>query len=308
MNLAPIALFVYNRLGHLRQTIEALQKNTYAPESDMIIFSDGAKGVGDRGGVESVRAYVKTITGFKSVRVVEREENYGLARSIIAGVTEVVETYGKIIVLEDDMVTSPYFLTYMNEALRVYENDERVASIHGYMYPVTKKLPDTFFLMGADCWGWATWERGWKLFESDGKKLLHELKEKKMTHEFDFRGTYPYTQMLESQIVGRNNSWAIRWYASAFLAGKLTLYPGTSLVKNIGMDASGVHSEHTDTYAVTLASTSVPVVRQEIQEDVEAKKVIADYFASKRYNTWYGKLVFRIKQIIHVCVKASKKN
>jgi hypothetical protein len=144
-------------------------------------------------------------------------------------------------VLEDDMLTSKYFLTFMNSALDYYINDYRVISIHGYVYPTHANLPEAFFLKGADCWGWATWKRGWGLFNPDGLSLLNELKHKKLIKEFDFNGSYKYSKMLEENIAGKNNSWAIRWHASAFLANKLTLYPGRSLVKNIGNDGSGTH-------------------------------------------------------------------
>ena len=170
MVLSPITLFVYNRPWHTRQTVESLQKNELADESDLIVFSDGEKtGVrsqnpegiiinaddrrpttDDR--IKEVREYIKTINGFKSVRIVEREKNLGLANSIISGVTEVVNQYGRIIVLEDDMVTSPCFLRYMNDALDKYETDDRVICVHGYVFPIDE-LPGTFFIRGADCWG-----------------------------------------------------------------------------------------------------------------------------------------------------------
>ena len=175
MSLAPIALFVYNRLEHLEKTINALQNNILALDSELYIFSDGAKDEKSSEQVNKIRKYIKTISEFKKIIVIEREKNLGLANSIISGVTEVINKYGKIIVLEDDMVTSRYFLKYMNEALEYYENEDRVISIHGYIYPVKKELPNTFFMKGADCWGWATWKRGWDLFEHDGKKLLQEL-------------------------------------------------------------------------------------------------------------------------------------
>ena len=229
-NIAPIALFVYNRLLHVQNTVEALQRNKFASESDLYIFSDGPSGEVEIENVLKVREYLKTIIGFKSVAIIEREENLGLARSIISGVTEIVDKYDRIIVLEDDLITSPFFLKFMNEALEFYKDEINVISIHGYLYPVKAQLPRTFFLRGADCWGWATWKRGWNLFEPDGKKLLYELKARKLKKQFDNNGAYPYTKMLEKQVKGKNNSWAIRWHASAFLKGKLTLYPGNSLI------------------------------------------------------------------------------
>ena len=254
MTLAPIVLFVYNRPAHTRQAVEALQKNALSSDSVLIIFSDAAKSESQAEAVREVRKYIRTITGFRSVNFIERDRNWGLANSIIDGVTSVVNERGRIIVLEDDMVTSPYFLTYMNEALEKFADDDRVVSIHGYVYPVTQPLPEAFFLPGADCWGWATWSRGWACFNGDGQFLLDELKRRKLIRAFDFNGAYPFSKMLEAQIKGDNDSWAVRWYASAFLTGKLTLYPGRSLVHNIGFDGSGEHCGETEVWATKLST------------------------------------------------------
>ena len=197
MNLAPIVLFTYNRPVHTQQTIEALLKNKYAADSDLIIYSDAPKNNEAKEGVENTRKYLNTIIGFKSVSIVAREKNFGLANNIIDGVTSVVKKYGRIIVLEDDLLTSPYFLQYINDALNLYENEDDVISIHSYIYPIKRKLPDTFFIKGADCLGWGTWERGWNLFNPDGKYLFEELIKRKLTKEFDFNNSYPYTKMLK---------------------------------------------------------------------------------------------------------------
>lgn len=297
-NLASIALFVYNRLEHTRKTIEALQKNELAIESDLIIFSDGfKKSPESQTSVLAVREYLKTISGFKSVKIIERIENFGLAKSIISGVAEIVNQYGKIIVLEDDLITSPYFLRYMNEALDIYENQEEVISIHAYIYPVKQALPETFFIKGADCWGWATWKRGWDLFEVDGQKLLTELKAKKLTKEFDFNGSYPYMQMLKGQIKGFNNSWAVRWYASAFLKNKLTLYPGHSLISNSGFDDSGTHTGKTGAFYTVIYNQPIKITPIPIVENEEAKSAIINFFSLPylRLLTFYIRLNFYFK-------------
>lgn len=304
MNLAPIALFVYNRPWHTQQTIEALKKNILAPESDLIIFSDGPKdSTESRESVFKLREYLKTISGFKSVKIVAREENYGLAKSIINGVTEVVNEYSRIIVLEDDMITSKYFLQYMNEALNLYEYEDKVISVHAYIYPVKKLLPETYFLRGADCWGWATWKRGWDLFESDGKKLLKELVDRKLIKKFDFNGSYPYTQMLHDQIAGKNNSWAIRWYASAFLKDKLTLYPGKSLINNIGFDGSGTHCRGMNKIdgVDNVENNNVVLKKIDIVDSSEARSVIIDYF--RHQNNFRSKALRYFKGIMKYAFK-----
>lgn len=299
--LAPVALFVYNRPKHTRQTVEALQKNELAGESELFIFADGLKKPEHADAVCEVRQYVRTVEGFKSVTIVERDENYGLARSIITGVTEIVNRFDRIIVLEDDLVTSPYFLRYMNEALELYKNDKEVISIHGYIYPVRAKLPETFFLRGADCWGWATWRRGWNLFEPAGQLLLNELKNRKLTKQFDFDGAYPYTKMLTQQVTGGNNSWAIRWYAAAFLKDKLTLYPGKSLVFNTGIDASGTHCMvTTDIFDTEISRNPLKVEKIPLEENVVARQAVRNFFRSSQlslvrtFNNWFNRIVGRL--------------
>ncbi|WP_223155714.1 glycosyltransferase, partial [Campylobacter concisus] len=239
-DLAPIVLFVYNRLDHTKQTLEALLANELANQSEIFIYSDAAKSRNDEIKVAEVREYIKKVSGFKKVTIIQRERNFGLASNIIDGVTKIVNEYGKIIVLEDDLITSPYFLSFMNKGLELYKGEPRVASIHGYVYPIDG-LPETFFIKGADCWGWATWSDKWSIFEPNGQKLLDEIRKLKLEKEIDFNGSYGFVKMLKSQIVGKNNSWAIRWYASTFLNGMLTLYPGKSYVQNIGFDSQATH-------------------------------------------------------------------
>lgn len=279
---APTGLFVYNRPWHTRQTVEALRANAEAAQTSLHVFSDAPRNAGASQAVAEVRSYIRSITGFKTVTVIERENNFGLARSIIDGVTRLCEEWGRVIVIEDDMVTSPYFLKFMNEALDLYERDERVISIHGYVYPVKATLPETFFLKGADCWGWATWKRGWDLFEPDGQLLLQALKARKLTHRFDFDGAYPYTRMLKDQIKGKNNSWAIRWHASAFLKDKLTLYPGRSLVLNIGTDNSGTHCSTASELAGDIADSPIKVEPISVEQNVFARQQIIKFFKAAR--------------------------
>ena len=241
VQLAPIALFAYNRPDHMARVVEGLAKNREAAQSKLFVFSDAPKTASAKERVAQVRALARVIDGFSSVEVVEHTTNQGVARSVIQGVGQLVERFGKVIVLEDDLLPSQYFIEYMNASLEKYEADERVISVHAYSYPVKARLEETFFLRGADCWGWATWKRGWDLFSADGRILLRNLEDRQLTNAFDFDGCYPYTQMLRDCIDGKNDSWAIRWHASAFLLGKLTLYPASSQVQNIGADGSGLH-------------------------------------------------------------------
>ena len=256
-----------------------MQKNDLASKSELIIYSDSAKNKNDLEKVVKVREYIEKIDGFKKIIIRKTKENIGLANSIINGVTKVVNEYGKIIVLEDDLVTSRFFLRFMNEALEAYKDEPRVASIHGYIYPI-KNLPETFFIKGADCWGWATWNNKWSIFESDGKKLLDNLRKKNLEREINFNDVYNYKEMLKDQIKGKNDSWAIRWYASAFLKDMLTLYPGQSYVQNRGFDNEGTHTKTKTVLFKTNLINRFKFSKIAVNEDFVSRKKIENFFKS----------------------------
>lgn len=243
MSTAPIILFCYNRKEHLKKTVSSLKKNPLAKASNLIVFSDGPKNQIDRVKILNIRKYLKKIRGFKSIKIYEKKKNKGLALNIINGLNIIFKKYSSAIILEDDLIVSKNFLTYMNDGLSLFKNNDKVVSIHGYSYPfkVDNHDPEYFFLKGADCWGWATWAKSWKIFEKNGNKLRDKIIKNNFKKEFNFNNSFDYMKMLENQISGKNNSWAIRWYASAFLRNKLTLYPKNSFVKNIGIDGSGTH-------------------------------------------------------------------
>ena len=298
MNPAPVALFVYNRPVHTKKTVEALLANTEAKDTDLYIFADAAKNGSVCMAVSEVRNYVRSIAGFRSVNIMERDVNFGLAKSIIEGVTHVINKYGRIIVLEDDIVTSPFFLRYMNDALKCYENDERVISISGYNYPIKQALPETFFLRGADCWSWATWARGWDLFEPDAQHLLDMLNERRIAKEFNYDGAYNFKRMLALHIRGKIDSWAVRWYASAFLNNKLTLYPGTSLVRNIGADGSGTHFGTTEIYSGASSEKPVNVYEIPVVESQIGRSAIVKYIRHENKAELIHRLINKIVRII----------
>ena len=282
MTLAPIALFAYNRPDHAARVLEALGRNPEASESKLIIFSDAPKNPAAADKVFQLRERARRVQDFLSVEIVEQSVNQGVAKSVIQGVSRLAEQFGKVIVLEDDLLPSRHFLGYMNAALDRYEHDDRVVSVHAYAYPVEVPLPETFFLRGADCWGWATWKRGWDVFETDSRKLLQEMENRKLSYEFDFNGSYPYTQMLRDCIEGKNDSWAIRWYASAFLLGKLTLYPGSSQVQNIGADGSGRHVVATRSFEHHQWGERNMVGNIPVEESISSRKAFAAYLSGLR--------------------------
>jgi hypothetical protein len=277
---APIALFVYRRPQHLERALAALRANPEACDTALYVFSDAPKDAPVSAGVAEVRALIGRIAGFASVDCVLREENLGLSRNITGGVTEVLQRHESVIVIEDDIVASPFFLRFMNEALACYKDEPRVGSISGYCYPVAGVAPDTYFIRGADCWGWATWRDRWQYYDADGSRLLAQLRGRKLTHAFDFDGAMGFTQMLEDQIAGRNDSWAVRWHASCFLRELLILYPGRPLAMNIGVDGSGTHYTASDqTLDVELSPTAVPVRALPIEENLGMRRAIAAFLA-----------------------------
>jgi hypothetical protein len=281
-NLAPIALFVYNRPEHTRRTLSYLQKNLLAEDSRLYIFSDGQKSVTDQAKVAQVRQLIEEVSGFKAVKVICRKENLGLAKSIISGVTQLVNEYGKVIVFEDDMLSSPYTLQYFNEALARYAIEEKVMHIGAYMYNLNdSKLPQTFFFRAATSWGWATWARAWKHFEPDVDLLLNQF-DKKKTDQFSIEGTMNFWKQLTGYKAGKNDSWAIRWYASIFLKGGLTLNPSVSFIQNIGNDGSGVHSNMEDMYSVRIAKKAVTQFPEEIKEDQQAYQAIRHFLKNRK--------------------------
>lgn len=281
-SISPICLFVYNRPWHTAETLKYLKANTLASQSELYVYSDGPKSEGDIGAVEKVREMVKSTTGFSGVNLITSDTNKGLADSIINGVGEMVKRFGQVIVLEDDLITSPHFLSYMNNALVMYRDNENVASIHGYCYPIKRGLPPTFFIKGADCWGWATWKRAWDKFEPNGKLLLERLISKNTTREFNFNNTYDYVRMLKRQIAGKNDSWAIRWYASAFLSDMYTLYPYPSLVKNIGMDGSGTHSGTFNLLSGEISEHPIELDKLPVKEHEHSRSSFESYFRTLR--------------------------
>lgn len=279
MKYAPIALFTYSRADHTRQAVESLLQNAEAKDSDLYIFSDGPKTEEKRVAVEENRKYIHTITGFKSVIIIEREKNWGLANSLIAGITEIVNKYGRVIVVEDDLILSPYFLQFMNEALEKYKDEDRVASISAFLNPIDCEAPNTFFLRYFACWGWATWKRGWDILINDDKVLLKHLRWKK--NDFNIGGKGPFYGILYCNKIGLNDSWAVRFYASQFLAGKLQLFPGKTMAIQTGMDGTGTHSRQGEKKYCNMIVNASPLSINDIP--VEESQEMFDAF-SRFYN------------------------
>jgi glycosyltransferase involved in cell wall biosynthesis len=273
MTVAPIALFAYNRVEHLRRTLEALKNCDLAKESKLYIFSDGPKTSQDEYAVAKVRDMVKGADGFAHVRVVARQRNLGLAASIIDGVSELCRAYGQAIVLEDDLVVARSFLRFMNEALRLYRDEKAVMQVSGYVLPMAgiTRLGDTFMCRVASSWGWATWDRAWSCFNPDSQRLLAQLRPAARRRRFDVENSYPYYEMLKKHATGKMDVWGVRWYASMFLEGGLCVYPTESLVQNIGMDAS-------TRFDVDLSGKGRWKFVKVAEESSEALRMISQFF------------------------------
>ncbi|HEX7366610.1 MAG TPA: glycosyltransferase [Pelobium sp.] len=286
-NLAPIALFVYNRPAHTRKTVESLKKNILAQESDLFIFADGAKSEKDEKAVQQVANYVETVTGFKSITIIKQEKNLGLANSIIKGVSQLSKTHGKFIVFEDDLLCSPYTLSYFNDALELYKNEERVFHVSASMFPLklTADLPETFFYRVAHSWGWASWQRAWDKFNPNIDDLMAQFDQQKIK-DFSIDHKMNFWKQMKDLKAGKNNSWAIRWYASIFLNKGLSLNPTRSLINNIGHDGTGVHSNIEDIYDVAIYKNRITEFPLEIVENKSMYNLVKTFYAHRKGSWW----------------------
>jgi hypothetical protein len=282
MKLAPIVLFVYNRPVHTYRTVVALLKNELAQESDLFIYSDAPKSADDVDQVSKVREYILRIHGFRSVTIVERKKNFGLANSIIEGVTEICGRYGRVIVLEDDIVTSPYFLTFMNRALNEYQDNSLVWHISGWNYPIsTVGLGDTFFWRVMNCWGWATWANCWSKFNKEPRRLIFEWS-KDDVRDFNMNGAHNFWGQVVANHIGKLNTWAVFWYAVIFQNKGLCLSPSISFVDNIGFDGSGENCEKTANSYVPLNKNRNITFENDVLENKIAVERLQRYFLRKK--------------------------
>jgi len=267
--LSPIVLFVYNRLEHTKQTLEALAHNTIAKESELFIYSDGGKDDASWQDVFRVREYLQDVSGFKEVTIIEREKNIGLAENILEGVTTIVNRFGKVIVLEDDIVTSPVFLEYMNKALDFYEEKRKVWHVSGWNYPIeVDREQDTFAWRMMNCWGWATWADRWKFYKKDPQELIQSFSfyEK---YKFDLDGVGGFWSQVVKNDAGLMNTWAIFWYATIFQNDGVCINPKKSFVENIGFDGSGTNTGFRDNYSQGLSTKKEVLFTEDLEENRE---------------------------------------
>ncbi|ECT8416001.1 sugar transferase, partial [Salmonella enterica subsp. houtenae serovar 45:g,z51:-] len=282
----PVIAFVYSRPKHAKKMLLALRKNSLAKYTDLIIYSDGAKNKKDDPGVQAVRNYISTLTGFRSVTVVMQEKNIGFANSIIKGVTATVKKYGRVIVLEDDIETSPYFLEYMNDALNMYVDVKSVASISASSYPVTmnNSVQTTYLLRIPLCWGWATWENRWSMFKKDINTV--DSIDKRIQNYINFDGAFDFFEQATLNAKGKLNTWFIFWYITLASKELLTLFPTKVMAKNIGHDGSGENCDDNDIYKNTIISNErvILTLKETLAEDKDYYLAHVKYFKRIKKN------------------------
>lgn len=277
--LAPIVLFAYRRPEHTLRLLESLSANPLASRSRLVVFCDGPKTSTEEPAVNEVRRVAAARRWCGAVEIVAQQRHLGLAASVIRGVSAVLAEQERIIVLEDDLVLAPCFLDYMNAALEHYQATERVMQVSGYMFPLaTRRLPESCLLPIISSWGWATWRRAWQHFDPEARDFAWLAGQPDVRRRFDLDGAYPFFDLLQRQRAGHVDSWAIRWYLSVFRRGGLTLFPGRSLVRNLGWDGSGTHCHVDDLYDVALAERVPLTFPPHVEADGAATRALIQFF------------------------------
>ena len=281
-----IACFVFNRPDHTERMLTSLAANPESAGLPVYVFCDGPRTKSEKAAATSVQEIVNRFASTLNITQLIEPSNRGVSTQVISGINTVLKEHEMVIVIEEDLVLSPYFLRYMIDALELYREEQRVISIHGYLYPNSEKLPETFFLRGADCWGWATWRRGWDLFSDDAEQLLRDLRRKKLIRKFNYGYGAMYSDMLISHSKGTLSGWDVCWHASAVLNGKLTLYPSRSLVFNAGHDGSGTHSITTGVFDTTVATKPLKVDPIDVRESRAGLRVVRSHLARFSQNNF----------------------
>lgn len=296
---APVVVFAYARPAHTARTLAALAANEGATETDLIVYADGPKTEAVAPQVAAVREIVADVQGFRSVRVVAREANVGLAANIIEGVTNTVQDYGRVIVVEDDIVTAPKFLSFMNRCLDAHQDNAKVWHVSGWNYPIASEgLEDVFLYRAMHCWGWATWADRWAHYQRDPAALIAAWDEPAISH-FNLDGTHDFWRQVVENRDGVISTWAIFWHATIAARGGLCLHPARSYVTNIGFDDSGHHTGADDEALwmmppEALCQDDVDVTLPLFDEHAEARCRIKAFYASlpdRRFQNLGAKLL-----------------
>ena len=284
----PVALFAYNRPEHTMRTLSALAATPEAAATDLIVFCDGPGSDQELVNVNAVRDVVRAQSGFKSVQIHSRDENVGLARSITEGISRVLSEHPSVIVMEDDIVCTPGFLSYMNHALSKYQKDAEVWHVSGWNYPDVPKLgsDDAFFWHGMNCWGWGTWADRWAHFERDPHALVDRFT-KQDIERFNVENTHNFWSQVQANASGKIRTWAVFWYATIFQNNGLCLNPVVSHTTNIGFDGTGLHCGPLDFYA---SATQPPnrdlVLPEDIAASAQYRSEIRNFYQNRYPPKW----------------------
>ncbi len=279
---APVVAFSYNRADKIIGCLKTLEQNPEAKETELFIYSDGAKSEAGIAKVAETRAALheyEKVAGFARITIVEASMNKGLAKSIIEGVTEVINQYGRAIIVEDDLVVSGRFLEYMNGALRFYEDNDRIGAISAYTYPLDGLKGydrDVYLMHKGDCWGWATWSDRWDSAAWADVDFDEYFRDRQLRHRFEnTENGWDLLMLLQSQ--GKISSWAVRWVLNLLKKDLLTVYPATSYVTNAGFDGSGTHSNKSeeDHYFSALADKEGDIVFEAYEVDTMLERQAA---------------------------------
>jgi hypothetical protein len=292
--LAPVAIFAYNRPKYLKLCLESLKANNLSKETQVYFFIDYIKSKKDLKKNTKVKKIINSINFFKKKIIIKRKVNFGLKKNIIDGINHVLKKHDKVIVVEDDLYLSKCFLDYMNSNLEFYKNSNSVASIHGYCYPINYKSikENFFFIRGADCWGWGTWKRSWNIYCDDSILLANKLKKSNQIVKFNFNNSFNFYNAL---LNAGNNLWAVKWYASAFLSKKLTLYPKRTYVINLGTKGIGTNTEKIDNRFDSKLNDNFTFEKIKIKENKFVRKAFENFF---KYN--FKKKYFLIRLMLRL--------
>jgi hypothetical protein len=298
---APIAIFCYKRPMHLKNTLQTLKQCEGFAESPIYVFGDGPVGSIDINSVHQTR-YVARETLGSNAQYHFREKNMGLANSIVHGVNYLLEIYDRVIVVEDDLLLHKYFIRFMNEALQKYSMDETAYQVSGYIFPTQKLLhyKNAVILPLTTSWGWATWRRAWIQFDPDASGWDKLANDSNLRNDFNLGGVFDYASMLERQMMGKSDSWAIRWYWTVFKNKGLIIYPPVSLVNNSGFDGSGTHGRGIfSNYTTPMRAHSLyyPIFPEKLSIDPYLLSLVSDSIRMQSGGK-FGKIVRELRQII----------
>lgn len=302
--IAPLVLFAFNRPLHTKRLLESVAQSSIAKETDLIAYIDSPIEIKDLVLNQEVEKIIKNFLGFKSIVVIRRGCNFGLSKNIIGGITDVLNTSKKVIVLEDDLLVSPNFLEYMNDALNYYENKKNVWHISGYTeYFGSDDVDKSFFWRTMHCWGWATWGDRWQFFEKNTDSLLEKFNPS-MINDMNLYGAINFWDQVILNKKNKIDTWAIYWYATIFLNKGLCLNPYVSYVRNTGFDGSGTNCKEGNNKKLEhqLNQKGGFYPPKKIEENMEVVGKLIEVFVNQRVTSLPNKIFFKLVNIFRrVC-------